>query len=178
SDADKAELRKLNAEESSLTTAFGAKLLAATNAGAVLVTDKARLEGLDEGTLAAAAEAAKAAGKEGWLLELQNTTQQPVLGKLEDRALREEILAASMNRAARGDDNDTRATILRLAKLRARKAQLLGFDNYAAYAIADQMAGTPEAALKLLNDTVPAATARARAELAKTQAGVDRQGGG
>jgi len=178
SDADKAELRKLNAEESSLTTAFGAKLLAATNAGAVLVTDKARLEGLDEGTLAAAAEAAKAAGKEGWLLELQNTTQQPVLGKLKDRALREEILAASMNRAARGDDNDTRATILRLAKLRARKAQLLGFDNYAAYAIADQMAGTPEAALKLLNDTVPAATARARAELAKIQAVVDRQGGG
>ena len=178
SDADKAELRKLNAEESSLTTAFGAKLLAATNAGAVLVTDKARLEGLDEGTLAAAVEAAKAAGKEGWLLELQNTTQQPVLGKLKDRALREEILAASMNRAARGDDNDTRATILRLAKLRARKAQLLGFDNYAAYAIADQMAGTPEAALKLLNDTVPAATARARAELAKIQSVVERQGGG
>jgi len=178
SEADKAELRKLNAEESSLTTAFGAKLLAATNAGAVLVTDKARLEGLDEGTLAAAAEAAKAAGKEGWLLELQNTTQQPVLGKLKDRALREEILAASMNRAARGDDNDTRATILRLAKLRARKARLLGFENYAAYAIANQMAGRPEVALKLLTDTVPAATARARAELARIQAVVDSQGGG
>src|SRR5690606_28965874 len=107
SDADKAELRKLNAEESSLTTAFGAKLLAATNAGAGLLTDKARLEGLDEGTLAAA-EAAKAAGKEGWLLVLQNTTQQPVLGKLEARAVREEILRASTTPAARGDDNDTR----------------------------------------------------------------------
>src|SRR5690606_1130507 len=178
SEADKAELRKLNAEESSLTTAFGAKLLAATNAAAVLVTDKARLEGLDEGTLAAAAEAAKAAGKEGWLLELQNTTQQPVLGKLKDRGLREEILAASMNRAARGDGNDTRATVLRLAQLRARKARLLGVENYAAYAIANQMAGRPEVALKLLTDTVPAATARARAELARIQAVVDSQGGG
>ena len=178
SEADQAELRKLNSEESSLTTAFGARLLAATNAGAVLVTDKARLEGLDEASIAAAAEAAKAAGKDGWLLVLQNTTQQPVMGALKDRSLREEILAASMNRAARGDDNDTRATIQRLAQLRARKAQLLGYENYAAYAIADQMAGTPQAALKLLTDTVPAATARARSELAKIQAVVDAQGGG
>jgi len=178
SEADKAELRKLNAEESSLTTAFGAKLLAATNAGAVLVTDKARLEGLDEGTLAAAAEAARAAGKEGWLLELQNTTQQPVLASLKDRGLREEILAASMNRAARGDDNDTRAIVLRLVELRARKAKMLGYPDYAAYSIADQMAGTPGTALKLLTDTVPAATARARAELARIQAVVDAQGGG
>ena len=178
SQADQAELRKLNSEESSLTTAFGNKLLAASNAGGVLVADKARLDGLDEGTIAAAAEAAKAAGKEGWLLALQNTTQQPVLGSLKDRALREEVLAASMNRAARGDANDTRATIQRLAQLRARKAQLLGYDSYAAYSIADQMAGTPDVALKLLTDTVPAATARARAELAKIQSVVDQQGGG
>ncbi|WP_028920432.1 M3 family metallopeptidase [Pseudoxanthomonas suwonensis] len=177
SETDKAELRQLNAEESSLTTAFGAKLLAATNAGAVLVTDRARLDGLDEGAIAAAAEAARAAGKQGWLLELQNTTLQPQMAALKDRSLREELLAASMNRAARGDANDTRATIQRLAQLRARKAQLLGFDNYAAYAIANQMAGRPEVALKLLNDTVPAATARARAELAKIQAVVDQQGG-
>jgi len=179
SDADKAELRKLNSEESSLTTAFGNKLLAAGNAGGVFVADKARLDGLDEGALAAAAEAAKAAGKDGqWLLSLQNTTQQPALGSLKDRALREQLMAASLGRAERGDGNDTRATIQRLAELRARKAQLLGFPTYAAYSIADQMAGTPETALKLLTDTVPAATARARAELAKIQAVVDRQGGG
>src|SRR5690606_4629041 len=82
-----------------------------------------------------------------------------------------------LDRAARGDANDTRATIQRLAELRARKAQLLGYANYAAYSIADQMAGTPEVALKLLTDTVPAATARARAELAKIQSVVDAQGG-
>jgi peptidyl-dipeptidase Dcp len=178
SEADQAELRKLNSEESSLTTAFGSRLLAATNAGALLVTDRARLDGLDEGSLAAAAQAAKAAGKEGWLLTLQNTTQQPLLGSIKDRGLRLELLAASMNRAARGDANDTRATIQRLAQLRARKAQLLGYENYAAYSIADQIAGTPAVALKLLTDTVPAATARARAELAKIQAVVDAQDGG
>ncbi|KPN16974.1 dipeptidyl carboxypeptidase [Xanthomonas sp. Mitacek01] len=178
-DADKAELRKLNAESSTLSTAFGNKLLAASNAGGVYVTDVAELDGLDAGAIAAAADAAKAAGKDGqWLLTLQNTTQQPVLASLKNRALRERVLAASTGRAEKGDANDTRATIQRLAELRARQAQLLGFPNYAAYSIADQMAGTPEAALKLLTDTVPAATARARAELAKIQGVVDAQNGG
>ena len=179
-DADsQAELRKLNSEESSLTTAFSNKLLAATKAGGVLVDDVAKLDGLDEATIAAAAEAAKADGKHGqWLLVLQNTSQQPVLTSLKNRDLRQQVMAASLERAQKGDANDTRATIQRLAELRARKAQLLGFENYAAYSIADQMAGTPEVALKLLTDTVPAATARARAELAKIQSVVDAQGGG
>ena len=179
-DADKqAELRKLNSEESSLTTAFSNKLLAATKAGGVLVDDVAKLDGLDAAAIAAAAEAAKADGKDGqWLLVLQNTTQQPVLASLTDRGVREQVMAASLARAEKGDANDTRATIQRLAELRARKAELLGYPNYAAYSIADQMAGTPEVALKLLTDTVPAATARANAELAKIQSVVDAQGGG
>ncbi|MBJ6979766.1 peptidyl-dipeptidase Dcp [Luteimonas sp. MC1895] len=179
-DAEKqAELRTLNSEESSLTTAFSNMLLAATKAGGVLVDDVAKLDGLDEATIAAAAEAAKADGKDGqWLLVLQNTTQQPVLASLTNRELREQVMAASLARAQKGDANDTRATIQRLAELRARKAELLGYPNYAAYSIADQMAGTPEVALKLLTDTVPAATARARAELAKIQSVVDAQGGG
>lgn len=179
SDADKAELRTLNSESSTLSTAFGNKLLAANNAGGVFVTDVAELDGLDDGAIAAAADAAKAAGKDGqWLLSLQNTTQQPVLASLKNRALRERVLAASTGRTEKGDANDTRATIQRLAEIRARQAQLLGFPNYAAYSIADQMAKTPEAALKLLTDTVPAATARARAELAKIQGVVDAQNGG
>ena len=175
----KPALRKLNIEESTLSTSFGNKLLAAGNAGGVFVTDVAELDGLDDGAIAAAADAAKAAGKDGqWLLSLQNTTQQPVLASLKNRALRERVLAASTGRAEHGDANDTRAIIQRLAELRAQKAQLLGFPNYAAYSIADQMAKTPEAALKLLTDTVPAATARARAELAKIQGVVDAQNGG
>ncbi|MBB6598074.1 peptidyl-dipeptidase Dcp [Luteimonas sp. MC1825] len=178
-DARQAELRKLNSEESSLTTAFSNKLLAAGNAGGVFVDDVAKLDGLDAAAIAAAADAAKAAGKDGqWLLPLQNTSQQPVLASLKDRALREQVMAASLGRAEKGDGNDTRATIQRLAELRARKAELLGYPSYAAYGIADQMAVTPEVALKLLTDTVPAATARAKAELAKIQAVVDAQGGG
>ena len=177
--AKQAELRTLNSEESSLTTAFSKKLLDAGNAGGVFVDDVARLDGLDAAAIAAAADAAKAAGKGGqWLLTLQNTSQQPVLASLKDRALRQQVMAASLKRAEKGDGNDTRATIQRLAELRARKAQLLGFPNYAAYTIADQMAVTPVTALKLLTDTVPAATARARAELAKIQAVIDAQGGG
>src|SRR5690606_20900144 len=99
-DADsQAELRKLNSEESSLTTAFSNKLLAATKAGGVLVDDVAKLDGLDQATIAAAAEAAKADGKDGkWLLVLQNTTQQPVLASLKDRGLREQVMAASLQR--------------------------------------------------------------------------------
>nr|WP_255692874.1 peptidyl-dipeptidase Dcp [Luteimonas sp. XNQY3] len=178
-DADKAELRKLNAESSTLSTAFGNKLLAANNAGGVFVTDLTELDGLDAGTIAAAADAAMVAGKDGqWLLNLQNTTQQPVLASLKNRSLRERVLAASTGRAEHSDGNDTRATIQRLAELRARQARLLGFPNYAAYSIADQMAKTPEAALKLLTDTVPVATARARTELAKIQGVVDAQNGG
>ncbi|PBJ84191.1 peptidyl-dipeptidase Dcp [Lysobacteraceae bacterium NML93-0399] len=178
-DAGKAEMRKLSAEASTLSTTFGNKLLAAGNAGGVFVTDRAELDGLDDAAIAAAADAAKAAGKDGqWLLTLQNTTQQPVLASLRNRALRERVIAASTGRAEKGDANDTRATIQRLAQVRARQAQLLGFPNYAAYSIADQMAGTPETALKLLTDTVPAATARARAELAKIQGVVDAQNGG
>lgn len=176
SDADKATLRKLNVEETTLSTAFHTKLVAATAAGAVVVDDKAKLEGLSDGDLAAAAEAAKARKLDGkYVLALQNTTQQPVLGSLKDRDLRAQVLQASETRTEKGDGNDTRQTIQRLAQLRAQKARLLGFDSYAAYSLGDQMARTPDAALKLLTDTVPAATAKARSEIAEMQKVIDAQ---
>jgi peptidyl-dipeptidase Dcp len=155
-------------------------LLSSAIALALGACDRATAESPMPNTAAtAAAEAARADGHEGqWLLVLQNTTQQPVLASLRNRGLRERVLAASLDRARKGDANDTRATLQRLAELRARKAQLLGYPSYAAYSIADQMAGTPEVALKLLTDTVPAATARASAELSKIQSVVDAQGGG
>ncbi|MFT4246907.1 MAG: M3 family metallopeptidase, partial [Pseudomonas sp.] len=170
SDADKAVLRKLNVEETTLSTQFHTKLVAATASGAVVVEDKAKLDGLSDGDIAAAAEDAKARKLDGkYVLALQNTTQQPVLGSLKDRELRAQVLQASETRTEKGDGNDTRQTIQRLAQLRAQKAKLLGFDNYAAYSLGDQMAKTPEAALKLLTDTVPAATAKARGEAAEIQ---------
>ena len=178
SDADKASLRKLNVEETTLSTQFHNKLVAATAAAAVVVDDKARLDGLSDADIAAA-EAAKGRKLDGkFVLALQNTTQQPVLASLKDRDLRAQVLKASETRTEQGDANDTRQTVQRLAQLRAQKAKLLGFDSYAAYSLGDQMARTPAAALKLLTDTVPAATAKARSEVAEMQKVIDAQNGG
>ena len=179
SDADKATLRKLNVEETTLSTAFHQKLVAAAAAGAVVVDDKAKLDGMSEGDIAAAAADAKARGMDGkWLLALQNTTQQPELGSLKDRDLRARILEASETRTEHNDANDTRKGIQRLAQLRAQKAKLLGYKTFADYQLGDQMAKTPDKALKLLTDTVPAATAKARSELADIQQVIDSQNGG
>ena len=179
SDADKTTLRKLNVEETTLSTQFHTKLVAASAAAAVVVDDKAKLDGLSEGDIAAAADAAKARKLDGkYLLTLQNTTQQPVLASLKDHDLRARVMKASQTRAEQGDANDTRQTIQRLAQLRAQKAKLLGFDSYAAYSLGDQMAKTPDAALKLLTDTVPAATAKARREVGEMQKVIDAQQGG
>ncbi len=178
SDADKATLRKLNVEESSLSTKFHAMLVAAAAKGAVVVDDKAKLDGLSDGDVAAAAQDAKARKLDGkWLFALQNTTQQPVLASLKDRDLRAKILEASETRTEHGDENDTRKTIQRLAQLRAQKAKLLGYQTFADYQLGDQMAKTPDKALKLLTDTVPAATAKARSEIAEMQKVIDAQNG-
>ena len=175
SDADKAKLKKLNEEESTLENTFQEKLLAAAKAGAFSTTDVKTLAGLTEAQIAAAAEDAKT---HGWRIPLQNTTQQPDLAFLTDRAARQAIFENSWNRAERGDANDTRAVIARLAQLRAEKASLLGFPNYAAWNLTDQMAKNPEAAKKFLDALVPASTARASGEAKDIQALSDAQGGG
>jgi peptidyl-dipeptidase Dcp len=178
SEEDKSRLKKLNEEESTLETAFQTKLLAAAKAGAFSTTDKSALAGLSDEGLAAAADAAKERKQEGWVIPLQNTTQQPDLTYLSDRATRETIFQDSWNRTEKGDANDTRATIARLAQLRAQKAALLGYPNFAAWNLTDQMAKTPEAAINFIDALVPAATARAKREGADIQAVIDSQHGG
>ncbi|MEO7431998.1 MAG: peptidyl-dipeptidase Dcp [Dokdonella sp.] len=173
--ADKTKLRALNKEESTLSTDFQNKLLAATNAGAVIVDSKEALSGFSDADIAAAADAAKShmqAGK--YAITLQNTTQQPAQVNLKDRAVRERLFKSSTERAEHGDANDTRVIVQRLAVLRADRAKLLGFPNFAAYTLDDQMAKTPEAAEKLMTDMVPAATAKARGEEAQMQALIDK----
>jgi len=163
--ADQATLREMNKELSSLSTTFRSKLLAATKAGALEFDSVDALAGMNDADIAAAAEAAKARKLDGkWLLTLQNTTQQPAQESLKNRATRAKLFEASVNRAERGDDNDTRATITRIADLRAQRAHLFGFKNYAQYNLEDQMAKTPERAIKLMTDMVPAALAKARSE--------------
>jgi peptidyl-dipeptidase Dcp len=179
SEGDKTRLRALNEEEAKLTTDFRSRVLADTNDSAVVVDDKSQLEGLSEGDIAAAAEHARdrklPAGK--YVIALQNTTRQPVVIQMKNRQLRERVLKASSERGSHGGANDTRAIVMRLAQLRGEKARLLGFKTYADYSLDDQMAKTPQNAVKLMTDLVPAATARARDEAAKLQKVADAEGG-
>lgn len=174
-DAAQDRLRELNAEITRLETVFGRLLLAETNASAVLVTDAAELDGLADDARAAAAEAATRRGHEGaWLIDLILPTQQPALASLTDRGVRERIHTASVRRGGRGTEHDTRATLLALARLRAERAQLLGYAHHAAYIAADATAKTPEAVADILGRLAPAAVANARAEAADLEAALRR----
>jgi len=177
-DADKTELKRLNQEISTLSTAFSTKLLAATKDGAYATADKNALAGLSDAQVAAAAQTAQSREQKGYVLPLQNTTQQPDLASLSDRVTREAIFERSWNRTERGDVNDTRDIIARIAQLRARRAQLLGYPNHAAWKLGDQMAKTPEAALKFMDALVPGATAKAGSEGKQIQDVIDAQKGG
>ena len=157
-------LRELNGRITTLTTVFGREVLAATNAAAVLVTDEAELDGLPQDARDAAARVAAERGHEGaWLLELQLPTSQPQLVTLRDRGLRERLHRASVARGL-GGEHDTRPTLLELARLRAERAQLLGFEHHAAFVAADATARSSDAVEDMLTRLAPAAVANARVE--------------
>jgi peptidyl-dipeptidase Dcp len=178
SEADKVALKKLNKEESTLSQEFVTRLLAATKDAAYVTTDKNALAGLSDSQMAAAAEAAKGRKVEGYVVPLQNTTQQPDLALLQQRSTRQVLFENSWNRAERGGANDTRDTVSRLAQLRSEKAKLLGFPNYGAWKLEDQMAKTPESAIKFMDALVPGTTAKAHSEAGDIQALIDAQKGG
>jgi len=179
SEADKTKLKKLNEEEATLSAQFTNRLMAAAKDGAMVVDNKAKLAGLSDNAIQAAAQDAKANNMDGkYLIPLQNTTQQPALQSLTNRAVRHELFEHSWTRAEKGDKNDTRAIISRLAEIRAEQAKLLGFKNYAAWKLQDQMAKTPEAVENFLNKLVPAATAKAKGEAAEIQKVIDKEKGG
>ena len=179
SEADKTKLKDLNKELSTLSTKFTNQLLAATKAGALVVDDAKALDGLSDADLQAATAAAKDRKLDGkYVVTLQNTTQQPELQGMNDRDTREKLFKASWERAEHGDANDTRETIERIAQLRAERAKLLGFPNYAAWSLDNQMAKTPEAAEKFMERLVPAAVARAKAESKDIQAVIDQEKAG
>jgi len=173
--ADRVRLRTLNAEVAALTTKFGQNVLKATTNGAITVDDVQDLDGLSAEQLSAARQAAEARGLKGtWLIPLQNTTQQPVLAQLANRALRERIFKASVERAL-GGAADNRAVVTAIVKARAERAALLGYDTHAAYAIEDESAATPAAARGVLLRIAPAALARAEQEAADLQQLIDMQ---
>lgn len=176
---EKAELKSLNTESASLTSQFNQRLLAADKTGGLVVDYVHQLDGLSADEIATAAQAAAEKGlNDRWLIPLLNTTQQPALSALENRQTRENLFNAGWLRTQKGDENDTRELIRRLSALRARQAQLLGFDSYASWSTADQMAKTPEAALTFMRGIVPAARDRAEQELADIQKVIDDEQGG
>ncbi|MFC6440595.1 M3 family metallopeptidase [Bowmanella sp. JS7-9] len=172
SDADKDSMRALNEQITKLQTQFSQNILASFKNDTILVTDVAQLDGLSEGDIAALKAAAEKADQQGYLISLVNTTRQPVLGSLTNRALREKIWRQSAGRAM--DINGP--IILELTKARAQKAALLGYPNWASYSIADQMAQTPENVFAILDDLAPMAVARAKQEAADIEAIMHAEG--
>ncbi len=174
----KTALKALNTEEALLQSQFQQRLLAAVKSGGLVVDYQHQLDGLAADEIAAAADAARDKGLHyRWLLALTNTTQQPALQALADRQTRHNLFAASWTRNQKGDANDTRELVLRLAEIRARKAELLGVADYASWSMADQMAKTPSEALAFMRRIAPAARRRAEQELADIQQVIDEEGG-
>jgi len=175
--ADKqAELKVMNTRLSTLQTAFSQKLLAAAKDGALHVDDVSALAGLSPEQLAAAQETAKDRKLSGYVLPLQNTTQQPSLSSLTSHDTRQKLFEASINRSEHGDANDTRNIISEIAQLRAKKAALLGYPTWADYALYDQMAANRETALGFLDKLAPATAAKQRQEAADIRALAKSQG--
>ena len=177
--AQQTRLKAINQRLASLSTDFGQKLTAGTKAGALVVSDKAKLAGLSDGEIAAAAKAAEErklpAGS--YVLPLQNTTRQPQTDSLSDPATRKALFEASWTRSVKGDANDTRAMIAEIAQLRAEKAQLLGYANYADYALHDQMAKNGATARGFLGKLAPALAATQARQVKEIGAMIAREGG-
>ena len=178
-EADKTALKDINGQLSTLQTDFGQKLTKGTKDGALVLTDKKGLAGLSAADIASAEKNAADRGlpKGSFVLSMQNTTQQPLLPALTNRATRMALFEKSWNRTERGDANDTRPLILKIAALRAQKAKLLGFDSFAAYQLSDQMAKTPAAAINFLESFVPALGAAQKRDAGELNAMIKKEGG-
>ena len=175
---EKEVLKAINAELATLQTTFSQNVLNEVNASAVLVDNREQLQGLSDSKIEAAAEAAKAKDMEGkYLVALRNTSQQPPLSSLKDRALRQRIMEASLTRGSHGGEFDNREILTRVVKLRAERALLLGYPNHAAYSLENQTAGTTAAVNEMLARLAPAAVANAVREAADMQTLIDTEGG-
>ena len=169
------ELKKLNERQSELETKFGTNILNDQNDLAVHVTDESELEGLSAGEISAAAAAAANRGLEGWLIDMVNYTGNPVLASLTHRELRERVMANTIIKGARNNENDNRPVLIELAKLRAKRANLLGHPNHASYVLEEQTAGNAANVHAMLRKIAPAAIRNAKAEAADIQTMIDAE---
>lgn len=170
STSDKDKLKALNKESATLSAQFSNKLMDAANSAALVVTDKKKLDGLTSGEIASYEKNGK------YVIPLQNTTQQPALQGLNNRETRKELFDASWNRNERGDKNDTRSIVLRLAKIRATQAKLLGYKNFAEWKLQDQMAKNPKTVDQFIQNLAPAAVKKAKNEAEAIQNMIDKKG--
>ncbi|WP_375384176.1 M3 family metallopeptidase [uncultured Microbacterium sp.] len=173
-DEAKERLTELNQRLSTLTTTFEKNLLADTNDLALVFDDAADLDGLTEGELSAAAQAAVDRDLEGkYVVTLTLFTGHPYLSTLTNRESRRRIMDASRSRGSRGGAHDNRAVCLEIVRLRAERASLLGYDSHAAYVTSDETAGSPEAVHDLLRRLAGPAARNAAREQAALQAIID-----
>ncbi|WP_229256730.1 M3 family metallopeptidase [Duganella lactea] len=177
--ADKTKLKALNGDIAKLQTAFTQNVLKETNASGLVVDNRADLAGMSDAAIDAAAAAAKAKGMDGkFLVAVVNTSGQPPLAELTNRAVREKLMALSLARGSHGGEFDNRELVLKIAKARAEKATLLGYANFAAYSLEDQTAHDTASVNKLLSELAKPAVNNARKEAADLQAVVDAEKGG
>ncbi len=177
-DAESQEkLRQLNGEIAQMQTQFGQNMLKETNAFQLIIDNEADLAGLPADLIASAAETAQAAGMEGkWLFTLHNPSVMPFLQYADNRDLREKIFKGYINRGSNGGENDNREVCARLVKARLEKARLMGYEDYAAFALETRMAKTSEAVYDLLQKVWTPALEKAKQELSDIQAEISKDG--
>ena len=178
SEADKQKLKAYNGEIASLQSEFSQRVLKEANASALVVGTREELAGMSEAEIAAAAAEAEKRGQKGkYAIAIVNTSSQPALATLTNRATRERLMQASLNRGSRGGEFDARELVLRLVKLRAERAALLGYPNYAAYSQELETAKNPAAVNKLLGELAGPAVNNAKKEAAEIQKVIDAEKG-
>jgi len=175
----KERLKTINSEISVLQTNFSQNVLKEVNALAVIIDNKKDLDGLSDGAIQSAANEAKSRGLEGkYVIALKNTSGQPSLSSLTNRSVREKIHKASLSRGSRGGNFDNREILVKVIKLRAEKARLMGYENHAAYTLETQTAQNPQNVNDRLNSLSPKAVLNAKKEAADLQKMIDSEGGG
>jgi peptidyl-dipeptidase Dcp len=175
-EAQKTRVKAINVELANLTTKFSQNVLAEVNDSALIVDKRADLAGLSDDAINKLAESAKEKGMPGkYRIALLNTTIQPLLPELDNRALRERLHKASVARGARGNQWDNRAIVSSVTKLRAERAAIMGYPNFAAFRLSDETAKNPEAVNKMLAQIAPPAVANARKEGAVLQAMIAKE---
>lgn len=177
--ADKEKLKSMNGQLANLQTAFAQNVQEEANASALVVATREELAGMSDAAIDAAAAVAKARGLDGkFVIPVVNTSGQANLAVLTNRAVRERLMAASLERGSHGGQFDNREVVLKLVRLRAEKAALLGYASFADYALEDQTAHDAQAVNRMLAEFARPAVANAKKEGAEIQQVIDREQGG